>query len=595
MIPLVCGDPDLKPASFSRFVLPFAYRLTECEAGAEAESKLVFHPAPPQESAPSAAAQEGLQRLQYLTPETADVLFRRAGWFELRTEEGKPAPAPEFRVRRRGESPGASYVVRLRPPRLVLFEIGFARKRHEDLLATGLLLVDLDFPDPENAPDLDDLLELNEAFRFFRQPYPEHRNQGLTAVLEDCPLDLTDPARTARHSPEADLYLERWAALLEHPVALRSDATVRLFPAGWGRKARRWAADAAADDPGWLVYADHRAFVWTCAVVGRGLEGVRSRLELEGADAADLGHWIKLVNVDRPQATVAATHASRRFEREWVREHTYSRWEEWGTVYSFTYHGGAMLGPPETEPPLWRHFHGIYFDQTLLLLYLRVSCFRFSQRLSRISGDARDRSDENGGRWQREFARLRRDFALFTNLYQFPLVSNHQQGLEMYGYARRSMDVDELFREVQEEIQSTHEYFEIEAAQRQNQETRKLSDLTARLTIVATVFGVLAVVTGFFGMNVLAKDLAGWWRDLGSSIVRWTGGPTWGPQPPPWFAGLMVAILFVLSVAGGLWLVFSVMSNARFYMGEKRVRRFFPQALRKPQIEPDDKDSSITE
>ncbi|MGH8613413.1 MAG: hypothetical protein ACREYF_15710 [Gammaproteobacteria bacterium] len=61
------------------------------------------------------------------------------------------------------------------------------------------------------------------------------------------------------------------------------------------------------------------------------------------------------------------------FEREWAKERTYRRWEEWGSYYGFNYHSGAMLGPPETNPPFWRHFAEVYFDQVLLLLYLRVS------------------------------------------------------------------------------------------------------------------------------------------------------------------------------------------------------------------------------
>jgi len=69
----------------------------------------------------------------------------------------------------------------------------------------------------------------------------------------------------------------------------------------------------------------------------------------------------------------------------------------------------------------------------------------------------------------------------------------------MYTLARKHMDVDELFEEVEKEINSSHEYLEIQEAE---QETRA----TTRLTVVATVGMVLAVATGFLGMNIWIMD-----------------------------------------------------------------------------------------
>ena len=49
--------------------------------------------------------------------------------------------------------------------------------------------------------------------------------------------------------------------------------------------------------------------------------------------------------------------------------------------------------------------------------------------------------------WRQAFQSLRRDFAMFTNLYEFPLLSNQQQGVEMYEKARENMDVGQLLRD----------------------------------------------------------------------------------------------------------------------------------------------------
>ena len=152
------------------------------------------------------------------------------------------------------------------------------------------------------------------------------------------------------------------------------------------------------------------------------------------------------------------------FERDWALPRIYRRWAHWGSVYGFNYHSGACI-TPAGDFPLSRTFRRHYFDMILLLLYIRVSIFRISGRLSQLTGCMHSMKLEKA---EKEFLVLRREFAYFTNLYQFPLVSNQQQMLEMYQIARKQMDLDDLYKEVEEEIQNTHEYFSIENANRLN-------------------------------------------------------------------------------------------------------------------------------
>jgi len=225
------------------------------------------------------------------------------------------------------------------------------------------------------------------------------------------------------------------------------------------------ARPAEVNGLGWVVYADNRAFVWTCGVMGSG--------DGEGAGAGSLsqrfgrdvraphlfGHWLRLVNIDPPADTPEGSHSIvSRFERDWIKAATYLRWAHEGSWYGYSQHAGAAILPPKEDPPLWKHFRDIYFDQVLLLLYLRVSTFRFSQRLSEISAQARQKKRQDQQAFHEEFQKLRWAFALLTNLYRFPLISNQQQGIEMYTLARRQLDVDELFEEVEQEIRASEEY-----------------------------------------------------------------------------------------------------------------------------------------
>jgi hypothetical protein len=497
-IPLVCGDPaGEEPASFTRFVLPFGYQL---EAGGARKG--------PAWQVETAAVSPARQR--YFTTETSRVLFRRARRFVLQDLDAEHRSFAVPRRDGRGE-----YRVAIATPRLVLFEWRKAQPGagpdRDDVLATGFLLLDLFFPDVGKAPDLDELLELNEVFRHCVPPFEDHvrdgpeagGRRGLATVLGDLPVDLCEAAgprvRDRRDGePLQALYFERWAALLDRPVEHGGERW-RLFPGTWAQRARSWyhqPLPETDDGTGWVVYADSRAFVWTCALLGDGVDTLRRMLEEPAAHAADLGHWVKLLNVDAPGSEPASATG---FERCWARERTYERWQEQGTAYGFSYHSGALLGPPLTEPAIWRHFSDLYFDQTLLLLYLRVSSFRFSRRLSEVTECARG----SGGpeQWQHDFRALRRDFAFFTNLYQFPLLSNQQQGVELYALARRHLDVGALFEEIRSEVESTHAFIEMVVA-------HDHSRTATRLTVVATAGLLLSVVVGFFGMNILAPDRA---------------------------------------------------------------------------------------
>ena len=508
MIPLVCGDPaqDQKPASYTRFILPFAYSPTLC---GERQGLYVYKPSPPAD----------IWRRNYLTAETAAVLFGRARWLELKGTEPPPG-----HIRRKAKT----ITVRVEPPRLVLFEWPAqpdvqAQDGPSDPLQIGFLIVEASFPLQQEPPDLDDLLAFNEKFRYWQRPYERHEDiAGYRDFLARHPSNIQGPSRLVRDAELSEIYFGRWASLLTFPIEDSAGKRWRLFPEAWERQAQSWVeSEQQLWDSGWIVYTDSRAFVWTCAIVEQGGKALAEAFHTPTCEASAFGHWIKLLNVDEPGQTPDMTHKSTAFERDWARKRTYHRWEEQGTFYGFNYHCGAMLGPPLQTPPLWQHFGHMYFDQTLLLLYLRVGSFSFSRQLSRISAQVRDTTaaDEKAGfdKWRQAFEHLRWDFAMFTNLYEFPLLSNQQQGVEMYEKARENMDVGQLFREIQEEIRSSHEYLEMQAGQEQ-------THMSTRLTVVATVGLAIGLATSFLGMNIIVDkstgaDRASEWGFFAISLV----------------------------------------------------------------------------
>jgi hypothetical protein len=401
------------------------------------------------------------------------------------------------------------------------------------------------------APCLDDVLVLNELFRYFQRPYERHsrppekhgnRDHNYGRALAELPVDWCEGETSVAEALKGvntgyEGYLRRWEWMLECPVEWAGELW-RFVPEKWIEATRCWVGyeprsdgaagvtalgssrgEQASEDPdaspphGWLLYADNRAYVWTCVVTKH--EGLLQRVKglkaPEKPMGRDLGYWLRLVNMD-PLAPEVVTCTS--YEAEWADKRTYRRWAHYGALQGFNYHGGAMLTGPCDEPPTWRHFGAMYFDQALLLLYLRVTLFRFSHDLYRLSALARKCHDNERALEElaSDFAALRLDFALFTNLYQFPLLSNQQQGIELYSACREQMDVQDLFEQVKSEVEATHEFLELRAERKMAEMQMKMSgaqtdlaEMSGRLTVVATVGLVAALVLAAFGVSDFAS------------------------------------------------------------------------------------------
>jgi hypothetical protein len=263
------------------------------------------------------------------------------------------------------------------------------------------------------------------------------------------------------------------------------------------------------------------------------------------------------------------------FEREWLRERTYLRWAHFGSLYGFTVHSGAAVLPPSRDLELWRHFRENYFDQTLLLLYARTGLFRFSRWLADVSGKARGREPDDREPLLEDLTQVRQSLTLFSNLYLYPLLSNHQQSLEMYTLARRVMDLEELTGELRQQIEGSHDLVEMQADREEAEAARSQISLTERLNVVAAVGLVFSVATSFLGMNIITEGLA-------RGTLSWQGFWEWA---------ILVGVLLVAVVGMSFaarrtqvferWLFGSKQDNTqRNGTGKRRPGRGFPRVTR---------------
>ncbi len=492
------GDPLQRRASFSRFVLPFDWdRIEPCRDA----TGPVYREAGPEDWLH--AAKRGLPdtptfldagRRRYCTEETKDILYRRAKWFVLAGGSSEPSVWKKFDVRRGTEDGVGLYHVVLRPPALVLFEFPDAPplrdkesgRFHADLLRTGFAVIEAFFPDQNKAPLFEDLLRFNECFRYLRRPFEKHEKEFFKTELEDFRKGIIGD------QGKSDGYWAKWEAALSFPIAY-GGKTFQL---------QLTAPDGDEDAP-LIVQPDDRAFTAATVFLGGRFNGLLSNDAPESMSspaeviargftpgAAPIppfaAHWVKFLNVDSAYFKVRPTDCSV-FEHDWAMPKTYRRWAHRGTLSGFTPHSFALMSGPAAsgngdhgdhgEPELALHAGQHYFDLTLLLLYVRCSLFRFSLALHDVSADARGPAIDRHAKvaWRRDFEKLRWQFMLFENLYQWPLLSNQQQHLEMYEIQRRAMDTQELYDEIRKEIESSDEVLESAVAEERNARAERLN------------------------------------------------------------------------------------------------------------------------
>lgn len=497
-LPLVIGKPHshqidendwITSATFSRFTLPFAYQIEQIN-DERTEQTLVYEKQPL-----NSLTFTKCQR--YFSRETALVLYKRALWLKIckdwaNTHWGRE----EIEVTLKN----GTFKIGMLPPEIILFEATphsqdlaplttLAKRDAPNIMHTGFLSVDVYFSDSNKTPpQLDDLLVFNEFFRYSTIRDNQHATQ-LINYLGDVPLEYKTGSASVKRVKDAQslhkIYFDRWANLLETPIYSQGKS-FRLFSHSDATKAQAFANKLNNDEFGWHVYADNRTYTWTAAIIEKGGEQLQTQFSNSATPlhAKDYGHWLKLLNVDQPEFDLVEgryksaldTHQSiSTFDRNWMDENTYKRWESNGTWYGFTYHSGAVLAAPKYY--IFAPFHTYYFHSILMLFYIRISLFRFSDQLTEIVANTQE-SDS----WKhdlkalkKKFSQLREQFATFTILYQFPLVSNQQQQIEMFELARDSLRVDKLFQEIQTEITSTHEFIELEVSAITNQAALTLS------------------------------------------------------------------------------------------------------------------------
>lgn len=219
----------------------------------------------------------------------------------------------------------------------------------------------------------------------------------------------------------------------------------------------------------------------------------------------DNSFWYKYVFVDGGDKTCQSKHMTRSL----IKDTTYDRWVEWGTLfgisrYSFVALTGSRYGKNRLEP----HMRTIYYQMFTLLLAYRASILRFSHRISELTIE-----EPSIDELQDESANIYKDYINFQNNLFFREITAQEQGIELYTKAMQIMNIEKQLKDLDAEIAELHTYVSIKSEKSRN-------DRLGNITELGAVFLPPSLLTGVYGSNIVefAKSETSLW--IGSlSIV----------------------------------------------------------------------------
>lgn len=197
--------------------------------------------------------------------------------------------------------------------------------------------------------------------------------------------------------------------------------------------------------------------------------------------------WYKYIFVDGDSKTCQSKYMTQKL----IKESTYDRWVEQGTLFGISrYSFVAVAGCEFGNNILLAHTQTMYFQIFSLLLAYRASVIKFSDEIQDITSQT--------NMFLTNAQKLYKKYLNFLNKLYFREVTAQEQGIELYNQAVKVMDIDKYMKDIDSEINELHSYVSMLDEKKRNKQLDFISKLGGSLL-------PLSIVVGFFGMNVGAN------------------------------------------------------------------------------------------
>jgi hypothetical protein len=253
------------------------------------------------------------------------------------------------------------------------------------------------------------------------------------------------------------------------------------------------------------------------------------------------------------------------FTRKQLKRQLYRRWAHRGTYYGFTSYSNvtATIGTFDCDEHtlregflIHRMFSTRYYLMALIALFYRATLLDFAERTALVS--KRIYRDWEDGKLSKGNVRiatdLRAEFLHFSNYWYFDELANKDEEFEHFIMHCRSMRIQPVKKEVDEEIEKLNTSLESYAYSRN-------TEAVNRLAILSLFIGAGAILTGFFGMN------------FGHAFERIFFKPDAATFVFHYAAVAIITLLVIAVLAFGFFMVVSNWSDYRDVLVPKRRGR----------------------
>jgi len=203
--------------------------------------------------------------------------------------------------------------------------------------------------------------------------------------------------------------------------------------------------------------------------------------------------WYSYIFVD-----TSPMHTDRFVIQKLLKEQTYTRWIEEGTLYGYSRFSFVMLTKSFSNLGganfLVRHLQNMYYKMTELCLLQRATVLSFSDEITHVS-NLLEKTKTKSRISLDKIDNLYKLYILFINKIYFREITAQEQGIEMYGMLQNIMRIPSDVKDLDNEIGELNQFASKEEAH--------------NLTKLATVFLVPTLIASLLGMNVLPdlKDM----------------------------------------------------------------------------------------
>ncbi len=150
------------------------------------------------------------------------------------------------------------------------------------------------------------------------------------------------------------------------------------------------------------------------------------------------------------------TCPSREMRKDLLERHIYSRWIEYGTVYSIVNHGMICITNFEAAH-LAESFLTMYIQMCCLALVQRASLLNFRREVSRISNKLEKKGKSLDTKTIAKLLDLQERFIAFQSQLHFKEVSSEEQAIEMYNMMYDFFFIEKELEIVKEQLDSLYD------------------------------------------------------------------------------------------------------------------------------------------